>query len=650
MTACKDQFRFTIPKLQEQPTNLNVSRLLDFFNGTFIETFDALVTSDGATITMSLEKSGGGDLTMVFSNGQSAFDCTPAATISLTAGIDTFPQMNWIYILRSTKLLTKSTSGWPSDVEHIKVGVFYVQSASLVQSGAAGANWAIINQNWNDHAADDSGQGHETDITELLRHGGPGWRSGCEGVATQDGNDLWVSIATGVISQMHEHVFDALDSDTAGAGDPIVVINDPDAEFAMINSLNSVTKLSNGDAISNNKWVKFVFFVVANKTGEVSPMVMNLPDGFYNTQAQAERDVDGHANFNIPDEFTIESSTGHLIVAFVCQHTATAMEIGSTENLRGKIPFNVSSSGTGGGDVTAAAVIVDNALVRGDGGAKGIQDSGVLLDDSNNMLFPGTAQLQFNTTAERIESPSAGKCAVRAQTELLFNIDGTDRVIVGDDVMFSPTGANLGKVSPRFGVGYMEVLNALRATDPSAEVGNFWYNEAEKAHKVENDAGIFNATASVSLTTIDRVVFNSTAEESFADTFDIKANSLVVGTTYEFWFGGDLDTDATIDYQWFLLGDAVKLMSTGVVSQTAVTDESWFVHGFFTCRSIGATGTIQCNAIFGCPRVGASTITSTTLSTHDTTQIITIAAAVQMSVAGFSKACSMKQFIFKKVA
>lgn len=39
----------------------------------------------------------------------------------------------------------------------------------------------------------------------------------------------------------------------------------------------------------------------------------------------------------------------------------------------------------GSGDVTAAANITDNVLVRGDGGAKGIQGSGVTLDDNNNM-------------------------------------------------------------------------------------------------------------------------------------------------------------------------------------------------------------------------------------------------------------------------
>ena len=38
-------------------------------------------------------------------------------------------------------------------------------------------------------------------------------------------------------------------------------------------------------------------------------------------------------------------------------------------------------------------VITDHAVLRGDGGARLAQDSGVLLDDSDNMAFPGTAYI-----------------------------------------------------------------------------------------------------------------------------------------------------------------------------------------------------------------------------------------------------------------
>ncbi|KKL46155.1 hypothetical protein LCGC14_2348380, partial [marine sediment metagenome] len=45
-----------------------------FFNGTFLETFSAAVTEAAGTVTMSLEKSGGGQLTMVFSDGHTQLD------------------------------------------------------------------------------------------------------------------------------------------------------------------------------------------------------------------------------------------------------------------------------------------------------------------------------------------------------------------------------------------------------------------------------------------------------------------------------------------------------------------------------------------------------------------------------------------------
>lgn len=361
---------------------------LNFFNGTFLESFDALVTSDGATITMSLELTGGGDLTMVFSDGHTTLDTTPAATIALTAGTDTIPQTNYIYIPQATKVLTKSTTGFPS-AEHIKVGYFNVQSASLVNTGASGNNWVLANQNWNDHVQDPTGQGHMSDLSARARREGAQWFSGCAGTASQDGNDLWVSIAAGVVYQIHPQTFAALDSDTAAAGDPIVVINDPDAAYTQINSLNSITKRSDGVAISNNKYVKFVLWAVANKSGAVSPMFLNLPSGEYNSVSAAERDVDGYANFTIPAAYNIEASVGFLVAAFVCKHTTAAMELQSTEDLRGQNPNNVAGSGTGGGDVTAAGVLIDNRALRGDGGAKGIQDSTVVIGDDGVVSIPG---------------------------------------------------------------------------------------------------------------------------------------------------------------------------------------------------------------------------------------------------------------------
>ena len=48
------------------------------------------------------------------------------------------------------------------------------------------------------------------------------------------------------------------------------------------------------------------------------------------------------------------------------------------------------ANGGGAGDVTAAANMTDNTLLKGDGGVKGIQDSGIVVDDSDNVSAIGT--------------------------------------------------------------------------------------------------------------------------------------------------------------------------------------------------------------------------------------------------------------------
>ncbi len=45
---------------------------------------------------------------------------------------------------------------------------------------------------------------------------------------------------------------------------------------------------------------------------------------------------------------------------------------------------------------TSDAAITDHAIVRGDGGAQKVQDSGVIIDDSDNVIINGVDVLQFS--------------------------------------------------------------------------------------------------------------------------------------------------------------------------------------------------------------------------------------------------------------
>ena len=315
-----------------------------FFNGTFLETFSAAVTEAAGTVTMSLEKSGGGQLTMVFSDGHTQLDTAPALTIALTTGSDTSPTTNYIYIPQSTKVLTKSTSGFPTATEHIKLALFLVPSAAFVA-----AHGVYVQQNWTDHAADLSGQGHLADLSERIRRTQAAWFSGLAGAGTSDyltivGGTIDLKIASGVVYQMHRHAVPAFD--TSG-GDIALVKNWNGDAYHDITNLFDIVDLSDGTAIGNNKYFNLVVWGVANETGTFTPTVINLPSGQYTSQADAEHDVLGFDDFTIPREFLNDSSTGFLICILTIQHKNTTWEYKSTTDLRGTSPQTASGGAAG---------------------------------------------------------------------------------------------------------------------------------------------------------------------------------------------------------------------------------------------------------------------------------------------------------------
>ena len=64
-------------------------------------------------------------------------------------------------------------------------------------------------------------------------------------------------------------------------------------------------------------------------------------------------------------------------------------------------------SGASGSEVTAAAVLADNAIVRGDGGVRGIQDSLPTISDTGDLIIPDGGELQLGTGLDgRIYSSS----------------------------------------------------------------------------------------------------------------------------------------------------------------------------------------------------------------------------------------------------
>jgi hypothetical protein len=269
--------------------------------------------------------------------------------LALTAGTDSSPQENYVYVLESAPTtLAKSTSDWPSET-HIKIAFFLVPSATAVQSDGV-----LINQNWNDGTKDGE-TGHMVHLAENMRltMGGSVYHSGVDGNGSDDFIDITINggandnvdfkTTAGVSYQMHKHTIPAIDM---GAGDDCHVVNWNADAYHEVSDLNEITADASGVSITN-KYFNVVFWVANNKTGEYSPLFANLPTSSYATLTNATNDTNGYDVYDIPKAFNRESSTGMLICRVTFRYTAAASGtwvVHNTTDLRGRTPGTASGT------------------------------------------------------------------------------------------------------------------------------------------------------------------------------------------------------------------------------------------------------------------------------------------------------------------
>ena len=295
------------------------------------ETFDLRVTSDWATIIWSLVNADlTNDLTLIFSDWLTIFDVTPAKTITLTAWTATALQDNYIFIPKSTKVLTISTSWFPTD-EHAKVAFVSVLDATSTQS-----NKAIVNQNWNDEIKVDNDNWHILHISERIRQDFAKWSSWVQWVSTiaWAWTEVFVSNTGWFVYQLHKQEFTDLDTQVS---DVVHIANDFTAPFKAISDLSWETTDALGNNLLNSSF-SFVFYWIQNKTWEQSQLMINKPIWFYGRLSPSDAVTDAF-NFSVYDSPTHFKSTWFLIARFTYQLTAWwAWTLFDTENLRWKVP------------------------------------------------------------------------------------------------------------------------------------------------------------------------------------------------------------------------------------------------------------------------------------------------------------------------
>ena len=316
-----------------------------FWNGAIVEDVDVDVTSNGTVITLSLQQQGGGDLTLLMGETRQTLDCTPAATVSLTAGSDASPQINYIYVPASTDALTASTSGWPSE-QHVPIATVFTQSAASLQTDGA-----MKVHVWNDHISDSDNQGHLSHLNRWMRNQNATWLTGVAVTPTAGANTLDIATTAGTVLQLHDHPYPAFDTST---GSEIYVVNDPDAAYTKVASLtqaDGVDKDANGTTLgaSSTDFYNLVLWGVVSENSSESKLMCNVPNGAYSNDngSQASDDANNTAVYTIPEEF---KGTGFLIARLTVRENGGTYTVENNVDLRGQQPGFAGGQGTFGGN------------------------------------------------------------------------------------------------------------------------------------------------------------------------------------------------------------------------------------------------------------------------------------------------------------
>ena len=502
------------------------STALRGWNGAFVESPAITVTSDGATITCSVERAGGGDLTLINHNGFYFWDTTPAKTVTLTAGTDEFPLKNYIYLDGSTKVLTASTVGFPA-TGHSPIGTTLCQSVASLQTKKAYNVHA-----WTDHLTSDVNIGHIGHINSWIRHQSATWISGVVQTYTITPNggaadSVILSTTSGVVLQLHDHTFPAFSA-------PIdyYVVNDSVTPYTVATDLNSLLTDSAGGALSGRYFSLVLWGCVSEATGDCKYYI-NLPSGSYGKATDVTADGSKFADFSIPAEF---KGTGFLISQWNLQHSVAASGTWTSideVDLRGLYPGVSAGSGSAAAvefpdntfrifddlDSTKEIAFQASGITTGTTRTMVVQDADGVIAYSDVPHY-GTGATTLTDHGVLLGAGTSPISATAALTDgqLLIGSTGLDPVpalltSTGGTVTFTPTAGGLNLEAAGGGGGY-SINTEILAADKTLTAGT------------DDNVQLLDPGGA------DRIITIDTAAASNGDTFLIINNDAYVDSKY----------------------------------------------------------------------------------------------------------------------
>jgi hypothetical protein len=311
----------------------NKQATAQFLNGAALEQATTVVSEAGGVVELSYTTDSGSPQQFIF--GEELVEVAIPIGVNLVAGTDVAPTTNYVYVPKSTGVLTASVVDFPSGEEFAPIAKVYVQSAASVATDGV-----LGHHRWQNHLGGDDNNGHLYDIDKWIRSQHATWVSGALGAMT-DGLTSYFSMTSGVALQLHENSIVSMDMAT---GDPVYVVNDSVTPYKRITDLATISLDASGESI-NNKYMKLVFTAVVNSDSTTTVLV-NLPSGSYSAnENEAEADPDSKANYSLPASLR---GTGILIASCVVKISGGTVTEYGVVDLRGALLGAPTSQGGAG--------------------------------------------------------------------------------------------------------------------------------------------------------------------------------------------------------------------------------------------------------------------------------------------------------------
>ena len=254
------------------------------------------------------------------------------------------------------------------------------------------------NQNINNHIKSINGNGHLIHSFERERARPAEWAgSGLATTLTVGSGSLQWDMTGGEMWQFHKQTLAAIDMAT---GSYMLINNDPDYPLRPVTDAGYLTKYSDGTTW-NNKWAIFTVWVIGNKTGESSHLVLNLSRNGYTQEQDAIDDAQGYADYTIPDRF---KTKGTFLGRYIIRRSGSTFTFNLSTGYLDLRPSDALSNVSGGSGVTdytqlnqTPATLTALAFQRVD--ATGVTLENVLAED---ILLSGFDSTGFTLTQSQI--------------------------------------------------------------------------------------------------------------------------------------------------------------------------------------------------------------------------------------------------------